>query len=161
MLHSYLPLWPSLYFVQRSICCLIPRFRFCKIGTGFSFGLPPLLCHFTYFWSTLIDALPLLSRIRWSIFTLNLNRSYNRRLPRINSTRQPFFDSCHPFINQPLYKTRFRLQLWLVFTLITTRDESLIITDFWYIRSMEQPCWPWYRFSLYIYIYTAIKISKV
>jgi hypothetical protein len=73
-----------------------------KRGTGFCFGLPPVLRHFTYLWSTLIDALPLLSRIRWSIFTLNLNTSYNRCLSQINSTHQPFFDSCHSLINFPL-----------------------------------------------------------
>ena len=102
MLHLYLPLWRSLYFVQRSRYCLIPRFRFCKTGTRFACGRPLFLCHVTYFLSTLIDALPLLTRIRWSIFTLNPKTSYNRCLPRISSTRQPFFDSCHPFINFPL-----------------------------------------------------------
>ena len=136
MLQWYLPLWPSLYFVQRSTCCLIPRFRFCKTDTGISFGLPPLLRHFTYFWSTLIGVFPLLSRTRWSVFAPNLNTSYNRRLPRINNTRQPFFDSCHPSIYSlwltilPLYETRVRLQPSLVFTLLATRAESLIIYKF-------------------------------
>jgi len=90
-------------------CCLAILYIFIdstvqilQNSTGFSFGLPPLLCHFTYFWSTLIDALPLLSPIRWPVSTLNPNTSPNRRLPRINSTRQPFFDSCHPFRNFPL-----------------------------------------------------------